>query len=130
MAMTNSAGPGVLSLTGQVCLDADTENAAFQSGPMTQPKSCGEPKFAPDPSGGLMFDSVCKTDGRRVEVHAALSGDFNNAYAMDITSRVSPSVQGMPSEFRTHTEARWLGPCKPGQTPGHIAFKLSGFGRD
>ena len=126
--MTNALGPSV-SFSGQVCLDAQTEDAAFQSGPMTQTKNCESPKFAAGPDGGLAFDTACKTDGRTVTVHATLSGDFHNAYAMDVTSQLSPAPAGMPSEFRTHTEARWIGPCKPGQAPGHMAFKLSGFGR-
>ena len=62
-------------------------------------------------------------------MRAVLSGDFHDAYAMDISSRLSPAPSGMPAELRTHIESHWLSPCKPGQTPGHIAFKLSGFGR-
>ena len=84
--MTNALGPSV-SFSGQVCLDAQTEDAAFQSGPMTQTKNCESPKFAAGPDGGLAFDTACKTDGRTVTVHATLSGDFHNAYAMDVTSR-------------------------------------------
>ncbi len=128
MSMTNAMGP-TISLSGQICLDAQTEDAAFQSGPMTQSKNCSSPSFAAGPDGGLAFDTVCKTDGRTVSVHATVSGDFKNAYSMDIVSRLSPAPEGMPSEFRTHTDGRWIGPCKPGQAPGHIAFKLSGFGR-
>ena len=128
MSMTNAFGPTV-SLSGQICLDAKTEDAAFQAGPMTQSKNCTSPRFAPAPDGGLALDTVCKSDGRTITVHAALSGDFQNAYAMDVSSRLSPAPTGMPGELKTQIESRWIGPCKPGQPPGHIAFRLSGFGR-
>ena len=128
MTMTSAFGASV-SLSGQICLDAQTEDAAFQSGPMTQAKSCTTPKFTATPDGGVGFDSECKTDGRKVDVHAVLSGDFDRSYSMDVISHLSPAPSGMPSEFKTHTDAHWIGPCKPGQTPGHLAFRLGGFGR-
>jgi hypothetical protein len=128
MSMTSAFGP-TISLNGQICLDAQTEDAAFQTGPMTQSKNCTPPRFAPAPDSGLALDTVCKSDGRTITVHAVLSGDFQNAYAMDVSSRVSPAPTGMPAELKTHIASRWIGPCKPGQAPGHIAFKLSGFGR-
>ena len=50
MSMTSAFGPTV-SLSGQICLDAQTEDAAFQTGPMTQSKNCTSPRFAPATAG-------------------------------------------------------------------------------
>jgi len=127
MTMTNTTGPGV-SLTGQICLDAQTEGAVFQVMPGGRERNCDEPRFSPGLGGALAFDVICRTDKRTITTHAVLSGDFTSSYVMDLTSRLEPPPPGMSSRMKVHTQARWLGPCKPGQVPGRMALKFGGFG--
>ena len=129
MAMSNDTGPGV-NFTGEVCIDANTEQSAFQAGPRAKPKDCADPKIGPAPGGGIAFDTTCQSSGRTLTSHVVASGDFNSAYSMDVTSSMDPPPQGVPPQMHMHMQATWLGACKPGQAPGHMSMKLSGLGRD
>ena len=127
MAMNNDAGPGI-HFTGEICIDASTEDSAFQAGPKARPKSCEKTSIGPAPGGGVAFDTTCKTDGRTITSHGIASGDFSSAYNMDVTTTMTPAPSGMPPEMHMHMQATWLGPCKPDQTPGRMSMKMAGLG--
>ena len=129
MTMINHIGPG-MTVSSEVCLDQQTENAAFQAAPSVRSKrNCDEPKFGPAPGGGVAFDMVCNSQDRKVTTHAVMAGDFNSAYTMDMTTRMDPAPPGMADGMKMHTDAKWLGPCKPGQTPGQMSVKMGSLGR-
>jgi len=67
----------------------------------------------------VVLDSVCMHQGSTVRTKGRFSGDFNSSYSGDMHSTFDPPVQGM-REMRQKIEARWLGPCKPGQKPGDV----------
>ncbi len=128
MSMAMDAGPGI-RMGGEICLDAQTEQAAFTAGPQARSKDCSEPAFGVAPGGGVTFDTTCKREGRTVRMHGVATGDFNSAYAMDTTTSMDPAPPGAPAEMKMHMQAQWLGPCRPGQTPGHMSMKMNGVGQ-
>jgi hypothetical protein len=130
MAISSDAGPGI-SVSGQICIDAKTENSAFESSPRTHSKDCTDPSFLVSPGGGLVFETVCKVSGgRTITSHGVASGDFNNAYSVDFTTKVDPPLEGGIGDGHSRIAAHWLGPCKPGQKPGQMSgVKLGGLGR-
>jgi hypothetical protein len=67
----------------------------------------------------VVLDSVCSHQGSTVRTKGRFSGDFNSRYSGDMHSTFDPPLQGM-KEMRQKIEARWLGPCKPGQKPGDV----------
>ena len=75
-------------------------------------------------SGGTMtIDSVCSFGGATTTSHAVVTGSFDSAYTVDVTStRHGAPAPGMPAEGSTHMkiEAKWLGPCAAGQKPGDV----------
>lgn len=63
-------------------------------------------------------ESVCREGRSTVTSRAVATGDFRTAYRIDtlVTHDTSPSRR----EERDAVEARWLGPCEPGQRPGDL----------
>ena len=70
-------------------------------------------------AGKVTIHSVCKLDATTVTTDAVITGDFDSSYRNDMQVRYNPPQRGM-SEMKMTQEARWLGPCKPGQKPGDI----------
>ena len=127
MSISSDAGPGV-KMNGEICLDAKTQEAGFNAGPQGgAAKDCSATKLSPQ-AGGVGFTTVCKVRGMTVTTQGVATGDFSSAYTVDATTRMDPPPQGM-SEMKSHVEARWVGPCKPGQTPGTATMKFGGLGQ-
>lgn len=70
-------------------------------------------------AGKVTIHSVCKLEGTTATTDAVISGDFDSSYRNDMQIRYNPPQHGM-SEMKMTQEARWLGPCKPGQKAGDI----------
>ena len=70
-------------------------------------------------TGKVTIHSVCKLDATTATTDAVITGDFDSSYCNDMQIRYNPPLRGM-SEMKMTQEARWLGPCKPGQKPGDI----------
>jgi Rieske Fe-S protein len=67
----------------------------------------------------VLFDAVCTHQGSTVRTKGRFTGDFNSRYSGAMHSTFDPPINGM-KEMRQQVEARWLGPCKPGQKPGDV----------
>ena len=126
--IATSAGPGV-RMSGEMCLDASTEQTAFSSGAQSVSKDCSAPSFGPAPGGGVMFDTTCRSGGRTITTHGVATGDFSKAYDLDLTSHIDPAPPGLGGDTKTKVQAQWAGPCKPGQKPGHASMRMTGFGQ-
>ena len=72
----------------------------------------------------MIVDSVCQVAGATTTTHAVITGSFDSAYTVDVTStrRGGPRVPGMPPGGVSHMKiaAKWLGPCGAGQRPGDM----------
>ena len=64
-------------------------------------------------------ETVCKEEGSTVTARGTFSGNFDSAYKGSFKMSFNPPMQGM-RETTMQTEARWVGPCKPGQRPGEM----------
>ena len=127
VSMSMSSGRG-MHFGGEICVDAETDKASsFADSPVSS-KSCSGGQFRPT-AGGVEFDSTCKLEDRTVTSHGMATGDFSSSYTVDVTSHMDPPLPGMNGDSKTHMEAHWLGPCKPGQVPGHMTMKMGGLGR-
>ena len=127
ISISTSTGPG-LKLGGEVCVDAETEkSASFNTSP-TGSKACAQNSFSPAP-GGVAFDTTCKFDNRTIVSHGVATGDFSSNYTVDVSTHMDPPLPGGQGDSKSHIEAHWLGPCKPGQTPGHMTMKMGRFGQ-
>ena len=62
-------------------------------------------------------DSECTLAGTRITSHQVTTMHGEDAYHTDGSSAYAPPLQGKSSATTT-IDGKWLGACKPGQTPG------------
>ena len=99
----------------QHCIDAETDKMMSALGGDMGKDMC--PTQDIKQSGGtLTIDSICNMQGRKTTSHAVVTGDFNSAY----TVKVSSQADGAPTATAMIIDAKWLGACKPDQNPGDI----------
>ena len=71
-----------------------------------------------------VIDSVCKMGPSTNTSRSVITGDFNSAYTVKLSSVTSggPNLPGARPDGKTEMtmEARWTGACKADQKPGDI----------
>ncbi|HRO01055.1 DUF3617 domain-containing protein [Nitrobacter sp.] len=70
---------------------------------------------------GYVMDSVCTLGGTTVTSHAEATGDFDSAYTVKVAARSRGGKFGDRNSKIT-IAAKWVGPCKEGQTPGDVVM--------
>ena len=126
--MTSDTAFGA-AMSGQLCVDAQTESAGFKIAPGAKGADCTEPKFAASGSG-LMFDVACRAkSGRLARAHGTASGDFSNSYRLDATSTFDPPLPAGIGSVHGVMTARWNGACPAGAKPGQLSMKFGGLGQ-
>ena len=78
-------------------------------------------------SDRIETETRCKMGTISAEGKGVIIGDFNSKVRIESTSKVSmegapagtPQIP-LPKERTMVIEARWLGPCEPGQQPGDV----------
>ncbi|MGB2901902.1 MAG: DUF3617 family protein [Candidatus Dechloromonas phosphoritropha] len=100
----------------QMCVDQTSDNLMQER---AREKSNCSVMDVSRGAGKVTIHSVCKFDGTTATTDAVITGDFDSTYRNDMLIRYNPPQHGM-SEMKMTQEARWLGPCKPGQKPGDI----------
>ncbi|WP_293369138.1 DUF3617 family protein [Phenylobacterium sp.] len=61
-------------------------------------------------------DAECSVGTRQSKVHMVITSHGSNAYHAEMEMSVSPPMPGL-SSTRMSEDARWLGPCTPGEKP-------------
>lgn len=70
----------------------------------------------------FVMDSICQLEGTTATTHAVATGAFDSGYRMESKTTFDPPMRGMRESTMT-IEAKWLGPCKPGQRAGDISIQ-------
>ena len=65
-------------------------------------------------------ESVCKESRSTVISQSIATGDFQTSYRIDTLVLYSPPLANNKREDRETVNARYLGPCPPGQRPGDL----------
>lgn len=108
-------------MTMQQCTDAATDKDLTSNlSPMAK-QTCSRNDVRKT-AAGYMTDAVCTVNGMSMTSHSDVTGDFNSAYTVQVTSKVSGAPASVPQETTMTVEAKWLGPCKPDQKPGDIVM--------
>jgi len=68
---------------------------------------------------GTELDSQCTNEGTTISGHTVITGDMQSAYQMDVTSRMTPPINGR-GESHSILKLKYLGACKPGMKPGDM----------
>ena len=96
------------------CVDKNSDNLTQQG---ANP-DCKLP-FVKRSGDKVTVYSECKiSESSTISIEYILQGSFDSAYKGTVTTR-NRTPQGTNASV-TNLEARWLGPCKPGQKPGDV----------
>jgi hypothetical protein len=99
------------------CVDQNTDNL-IQQGAKEEDPDC---KTADIKRSGdkVTIHTECKiNEETTISIDYLLQGSFDSAYKGTIKTRAKSS--NGTSETSMTLDARWLGPCKPGQKPGDV----------
>lgn len=109
--------------TMQQCIDAATDKQMQSMGSSMGQNTCSK-QDVQQVGNTIVVDSVCQMGPMTTTSHGVITGDFNSAYTMKSTSRMTggPAVPGMPADGATNMtlDAKWLGACKADQKPGDM----------
>jgi hypothetical protein len=102
------------------CIDAATDqmmqSRAGQAGPPNVAQQCSK-RDVQKSGDSITIDSVCTAAGKTMTSHAVVTGSFDSAYTMTVTTQSA----AMPGGGMTVTmTAKWLGPCAADQKPGDM----------
>lgn len=73
----------------------------------------------------VTIHSVCLIEGSTATTDGVFEGAFDSSYKSTMKTRFNPPMHGR-SESNMALDARWLGPCKPGQKPGDVIMPNMG----
>jgi hypothetical protein len=106
----------------QHCIDAETDQLMSAVG--NARKDMCSKQDVQKIGDTIVVDSVCKIGTGTITSHGVVSGDFNSAYTVKVTSQHEggPAVPGRPANGTTGMtlEAKWTGACKADQKPGDM----------
>jgi hypothetical protein len=121
LKMMRPGSAALSDMTMQHCTDEATDKKMTSSiQPMAQ-QTCTKQETQKTATG-YVTDSVCNFGGMTTRAHSEVTGDFNSAYAVHVTSHNDNPMAGLPKDSTMTLEAKWLGACKPGQRPGDIVM--------
>jgi hypothetical protein len=104
----------------QQCVDAATDklmNEKFGGGKDVCPK-----QDIRKSGSTIIAESSCKIGAVSTTTRAVYEGDFDSAYTVKVstTQEGGPQRPQLPARTNMTIQAKWMGPCKPGQKPGDV----------
>jgi len=100
------------------CIDAATDQMMQSSAGPYSAAVCPD-RDVKRSADTITIDSKCSLGGKAATAHAVITGSFDGAYTMTVTSQ-SEAVPG--SNLTMTIDGRWLGSCAPDQRPGDMIF--------
>src|SRR3954470_9928532 len=116
--MARSGSP-IPNTTMQHCTDEATDKQMTSSYSPMAKDACSKNDVVKTASG-YTGDTVCSVAGISMTSHSEVTGDFNSAYTVKVTSHSEGGPSGAPRDTTMTLEAKWLGACKPDQKPGDM----------
>jgi hypothetical protein len=118
---TTGASASVPAMTIQQCTNEAVDKELSSNALPIAKQSCSKQDIQKTATG-YVGDSVCTVASVKMLTHVEVTGDFNSAYTMKMTSRAESGAGG--NTVMT-IESKWLGACKPDQKPGDTV--MGGF---
>lgn len=107
------------AMTIQVCLDAATDKQMMEAGMSISKDMCPTLNVARD-GGGIVIDATCAFGAMKTTSHTVMTGDFDSAYDVTITSTIEGGPPDMPANSTMTQHAQWTGDCANGLMPGDM----------
>jgi hypothetical protein len=102
----------------QQCIDATTDQMMQSSAGPFAPAACPR-RDVQTSANSITIDSTCTVGGKTATAHSVVTGSFDSAYTMTVTSQ-SEDIPG--GKMIMTMDAKWLGPCTADQKPGDIVM--------
>jgi hypothetical protein len=102
----------------QQCIDASTDQMMQSSAGPFAPAACPR-RDVQTSANSITIDSTCTVGGKTATAHSVVTGSFDSAYTMTVTSQ-SEDIPG--GKMIMTMDAKWLGPCTADQKPGDIVM--------
>jgi len=102
--------------TMQQCIDASTDQM-MQSGVGASGQNTCSKRDVQRSADSITIDSICTVGGKATGSHAVITGSFDSAYTMTVTSDSAAAPGGKSTITMA---AKWLGPCTADQKPGDM----------
>jgi hypothetical protein len=116
MNMSNSQDKS--GRTMQMCVDEKTDQLmARQAAGMGKP-TCSKNDMHKE-GGKIIGESVCTLGKSTATTRSVFTGKFDSAYRVESKTTYNPPMMGM-TENSSVIDAKWTGPCEPGQKPGDM----------
>ena len=113
---TSIGGSNVPAPVIKQCIDAATDQMMQSSAGPFAPAVCPG-RDVQQSENSITIDSTCMLDGKPATAHAAITGSFDSAYTMMVTSQRPDISDG---KMTMTIDAKWLGPCAADQKPGDV----------
>lgn len=105
------------------CIDAASDKVMNSQFGGSVQEACSKQDMQKS-SGSITIDSLCKFGDATTTSHAVVTGNFDSAYTVHITSTREGGrpLPGMAPSGATEmtVAAKWLGPCAADQKPGDM----------
>jgi hypothetical protein len=118
--MLRTGGP-MPEMTMQHCTDEATDKQMTSTFSPMAKDACSRNETAKTATG-YTTDSICTVSGMTMTSHSDVTGDFNSAYTVKVTSHSQGGPAGAARDSNTTLDAKWLGACKADQKPGDIVM--------
>lgn len=118
--MRTTSAPGEAPQVAHQCIDAASDAAMREMGMGMQKEMCSRQSLRQE-GATLVVDAVCTLGPTTATLHTVVSGDFQSAFRSESRATYQPPLMGR-SRSDTVVEARWTGPCLPGQRPGDMVL--------
>ena len=119
---TTMDGQNMPAQVAQQCIDAETDKLMNSFGSDMRKDACSK-QDVQKVGATFVVDLVCKFGPMTSTSRGVVSGDFNSAYTVKVSSKREggPNMPGMPDISNNLTiEAKYLGACAADQKPGDI----------
>jgi hypothetical protein len=100
----------------QQCIDATTDQMMQSSAGPFAPAVCPG-RDVQRSENSITIDSTCAVGGKAATAHSVITGSFDNAYTMTVTSQI-PDIPD--SKMIMTMDAKWLGSCAADQKPSDV----------
>jgi hypothetical protein len=114
-------GSPLPDMTVQHCTDEATDKQMTSTFSPISKETCSK-NDTQQTATGYATDAVCTVNGMSMTAHTDITGDFNSAYTMKVTSHNQGGPAGVQHDSAMTMEAVWLGACKADQKAGDIVM--------
>ena len=107
-------------MTMQACIDETSDAEMMQMGLSMSKSMCSRQEMRRD-GDDFVIDSTCQVGPMTTDSHVVVSGDFQSAYTVKITSQSSGPVAAMSGNNSMTQEAKWVAAqCTDGLSAGDM----------